>query len=138
MKEMLFTKDESKFIRECLENQIMSLQSGLCCQDMGTTNKNAKIEKECKRLIKKFENAEKKITDDLKQQVRDALFDRGWKKHANIDDPMNGFSERIVSNFLEQHKQEIIDKAAKYLAEKLSRTKAVKDMLEEVGNEQNH
>jgi len=62
MKEMLFTKDESKFIRECLENQIMSLQSGFCCQDMETTNKNAKVEKECKRLIKKFENAEKTIS----------------------------------------------------------------------------
>lgn len=61
MKEMLFTKDESKFIRECLENQIMSLQAGFCGQDMEITNRNAKIEKECKRLIKKFENAEKKI-----------------------------------------------------------------------------
>ena len=61
MKEMLFTKDESKFIRECLENQIMSLQAGFCGQDMEITNKNAKVEKECKRLIKKFENAEKKI-----------------------------------------------------------------------------
>ena len=61
MKEMLFNKDESKFIRECLENQILSLQGGLCGQDMEITNRNAKIEKECKRLIKKFENAEKKI-----------------------------------------------------------------------------
>ena len=61
MKEMLFTKEESKFIRECLENQIMSLQAGFCGQDMEITNRNAKIEKECKRLIKKFENAEKKI-----------------------------------------------------------------------------
>ena len=61
MKEMLFTKDESKFIRECLENQIMSLKSGLRCQDMDTTNEIARTEKECLRLIKKFENAEKKI-----------------------------------------------------------------------------
>lgn len=62
MKEMLFTKDESKFIRECLENEIISLKSGLCCQDMDTTNRNAKREKECQRLIKKFERAEKTIT----------------------------------------------------------------------------
>lgn len=79
-----------------------------------------------------MQNAEKKITDDIEQQVRDALFDRGWKKHANIDDPLNGYSERIVSNFLEQHKQEIIDKAAEHLADKLSRTKAAKEMLTEV------
>ena len=61
MKEMLFTKDESKFIQECLQNEIMSLKSGLCCQDMEITNRNAKIEKECQRLIKKFERAEKTI-----------------------------------------------------------------------------
>lgn len=61
MKEMLFSKDESKFIKECLENEIISLKSGLCGQDMDITNANAKQEKECQRLIKKFERAEKTI-----------------------------------------------------------------------------
>lgn len=61
MKEMIFTKEESEFIQDCLNNEIMSLKSGLCCQDMDTTNKNAKREKECERLIKKFQRAEKKI-----------------------------------------------------------------------------
>lgn len=62
MKEMIFTKEESEFIQDCLQNEIMSLKSGFCCQDMDTTNKNAKREKECERLIKKFQRAEKKIT----------------------------------------------------------------------------
>ena len=61
MKEMLFTKDESKFIKECLQNEIYSLKMDLYPQDMETTNRNAKREKECQRLIKKFENAEKTI-----------------------------------------------------------------------------
>ncbi len=61
MKEMLFTKDESKFIRECLHGEIDSLKIGLYGQDMESANQRAKREKECERLIKKFERAEKII-----------------------------------------------------------------------------
>lgn len=61
MKEMLFTKDESKFIRECLHGEIDALKIGLYGQDMKSTNQRAKREKECERLIKKFERAEKTI-----------------------------------------------------------------------------
>lgn len=62
MKEMLFTKEESKFIQDCLENKIMDLQAGFCGQDMEITKKNDKTKKECERLIKKFQRAEKKIS----------------------------------------------------------------------------
>ena len=61
MKDMLFTKDESAFIRECLKDEIDSLKMGFYGQDMELTNERAKKEKECLRLIKKFENAEKTI-----------------------------------------------------------------------------
>ena len=61
MKEMMFTKQESEFIKECIQNEIMNLKSGFYGQDMEITNRNAKREKECERLIKKFERAEKTI-----------------------------------------------------------------------------
>jgi hypothetical protein len=61
MKEMIFSKDESEFIKECLQNEIDSLKMGFFGQDMETTNRNSKREKECKRLIKKFERAEKTL-----------------------------------------------------------------------------
>lgn len=61
MKEMLFTKDESKFIRECLQESIDDCKMGFYGQDMALTNARAKKEKECLRLIKKFENAEKTL-----------------------------------------------------------------------------
>lgn len=61
MKEMIFTKDESEFIQDCLNNEIMSLQSGFFGQDMEITKKNDKRKKECERLIKKFQRTEKKI-----------------------------------------------------------------------------
>ena len=47
MKEMIFTKDESEFIQDCLNNEIMSLQSGFFGQDMEITKKNDKRKKEC-------------------------------------------------------------------------------------------
>jgi len=61
MKEMIFTKDESKFIQECLQNEIDSLKMGFYGQDMELTNERAKREKECEKLIKKFQRAEKVI-----------------------------------------------------------------------------
>lgn len=61
MKEILFSKDESKFIKDCLQNEIDSLKMGFFGQDMDLTKQRTKKEKECQRLIKKFENAEKKI-----------------------------------------------------------------------------
>lgn len=61
MKEMMFTKDESAFIKECLQEEINSLKCGFYGQDMELTKARAKREKECLRLIKKFNNAEKTI-----------------------------------------------------------------------------
>ena len=61
MKEMMFTKDESAFIKECLQEEINSLKCGFYGQDMELTKERAKREKECLRLIKKFNNAEKTI-----------------------------------------------------------------------------
>ena len=61
MKEMMFTKDESAFIKECLQEEINSLKCGFYGQDMELTKARAKKEKECLRLIKKFNNAEKTI-----------------------------------------------------------------------------
>lgn len=53
MKEILFTKDESKFIKECLQYKITGLRSSRL--------QTIKQQKECERLIKKFERAEKTI-----------------------------------------------------------------------------
>lgn len=61
MKEMKFSKEEATLIQECLQNEIYSLKFGFFGQDMETTNKNAKREDDCEKLIKKFQRAEKKI-----------------------------------------------------------------------------
>lgn len=53
MKEMIFTKDESEFIQDCLQYKIVGLRSSHL--------ETIKQQKECERLIKKFQRAEKKI-----------------------------------------------------------------------------
>ena len=75
-------------------------------------------------------HAEESITKELTQQVRDRLFESGYyKQHATEKDPLNAYSDRLLTKWLDDHKDEIVDKAAKFLAEKLARTKVVKERV---------
>lgn len=73
-------------------------------------------------------HAEETITKELTQQVRNRLFESSYyNKNATEKDPLNAYAERLLTKWLDDHKEEIVDKAAKLLADKLSRTKAVKE-----------
>lgn len=78
------------------------------------------------------EKAEKVILDDLKQKVNDNLFEsRYYNGHG---DPKNGLSQWMknrVEDFLSEHKEVIIETAGRLIAEKLSRTKAARELLKE-------
>lgn len=81
-------------------------------------------------------NAEKAIIEDLKMKVNDCLFKSSY--YGGHGDPKNGFSGWMtarVEDFLERHKEKIIDTAGRYLAEKLSRTKAARELLNGGGGE---
>jgi hypothetical protein len=78
------------------------------------------------------EKAEKVLFDDLKQKINDNLFEHDYYNRKG--NPKNGFShwmECHVIAFLEQHKQEIIEMTGRLIAEKLSRTKAARELLKE-------
>lgn len=76
------------------------------------------------------QNAEKTITKNIEQQVRDRLFESSYYGgHADEKSRLNAYSERIIDNFLEKHKDEIVEKASAYLAEKLMRSKVVKEAV---------
>lgn len=79
-----------------------------------------------------MEHAEEKIIKEIKQQIMDNIFDREWSRHASEKSPLSDFSKRILEEWLSQHKDHIIEEAAKYLADRLLRTKAAKEMLTEV------
>lgn len=77
-----------------------------------------------------MEHAEKVITDELTQQVRDKLFSSSYyARHATEKDPLSSYAEGLINRYLDSHKDEIIEKAAIHLADKLSRTKAVKERI---------
>lgn len=75
-------------------------------------------------------SAEKQITENIERQVRDQLFEAYYGLHADENSPLSDYSKRLIENFLEKHKDEMLEKAATYLAEKLARSKAGKALLE--------
>ena len=77
------------------------------------------------------ERAEKQIVENIEQQVRDQLFESYYCiGHADKNSPLSDCSKRLIENFLEKHKDEMLEKAAAYLAEKLARSKAGKALLD--------
>lgn len=76
------------------------------------------------------ERAEKEITASLEQKVCDRLFKTRY--YGGKGDPKEGFNNWMngqVENFLDAHKQEIIEMAGRFLADRLLRTKAAKEMI---------
>ena len=82
------------------------------------------------------EQAAKQIIADIQRSVEEALF-----KHATLFNPKptannrNGFSDLLqhkIDEYLEEIKPDVIEITAKKLAERLSRTKAVKEATEGV------
>jgi hypothetical protein len=84
-----------------------------------------------KRITQAVEkNAEKAIIDDLKGKVNDNLFKSDYYGgHGNPKSGFSGWMTARVEDFLEAHKREIIDTAGRYLADRLSRTKAARELL---------
>ena len=79
--------------------------------------------------------AEKVIIEDLKKQVACILFEtKGWSKEPDTS-AVSWWTQVQFNSFLSENKDAIIEAAGKHLADKLSRTKAVKDMVERIGEE---
>lgn len=77
-------------------------------------------------------NAEKQITQSIEQSVRNKLFDSGYyKSNADNRSPLSDYSKRIVEEFLDKNREEILEKAAAVLADRLLRSKAGKALLEQ-------
>ena len=89
-----------------------------------------------------MEKAEKSILDDLKKQIRTDIdnqifvIDRGWYdkdyKRVGLQDWVNN----LVVKLLEDHKTEIIERAYEKLADKMSRTKVIKEAMAEKAREE--
>lgn len=73
------------------------------------------------------ERAEKVIIDDIRKKVENAFFAKSY--YGNPTNDPGTWSERLFIDFLDEHKAEILECAAKYLAEKLAKTKAGRELL---------
>ena len=83
-------------------------------------------------IIKRIEeNAEKTITKELRDKVGEIMF--GTNPYSGKElDAITRWTEGLFVKYLEDHKAEIIELTAKYLAEKLMKTKAVREMTQDV------
>ena len=84
---------------------------------------------------------EGKILDYLKQEITKSIVNRYYSyRNYSITERYEDTVKRMIDNFFEDyikeliaaHKDEIIDKAAKNLADRLARTKRGKEILEEL------
>lgn len=78
-------------------------------------------------------SAEKQIISQIKQDLINKLFESSYyRQNATPQNPLSGYACSLFNDFLEENKTEILEKAAKLLADKLAKTKAGKALLEEV------
>lgn len=92
-------------------------------------------------IVKRIEeNAEKAITKDLRDKVGKIMF--GISAYSGRElDSVSSWTADLFMRFLEDHRAEIIELAAKCLAEKMAKTKAVREatqgVLKEMTEEHN-
>jgi hypothetical protein len=85
-------------------------------------------------IVKRIEeNAEKTITEELKKKVASRIFQNGYR--GEFEGALTVYAETLVEKWFKDHKTEIIECAGKHLAERLVKTKAVKEMVEGLKNE---
>lgn len=79
------------------------------------------------------ENAERLITNDLKNEVRKQVFTYpgyyGYRDDRDKPDGVQRWAEKKFEEFLEENKETIIELASEKLADKLSRSKVVKEAV---------
>ena len=76
------------------------------------------------------ENAEKTITRELRAKVGSLMFGVGYRGEEL--DNITGWTESVFRKYLDEHKEEIVRLAAKFLAERLAKSKAAREMLNDV------
>ena len=78
------------------------------------------------------EKAEKEIIEKLTSEVGAKIFQKEYYAKKYNPNCLSSWTEDLVVKFLYDHKTEIVDAAAKVLADRLVRTKAGKAILEDL------
>ena len=86
------------------------------------------------RIVKLVEdNASKQIIGDLKQQVANRIFSTYYcGQNANPStDKLSDLSVQIVSDFLKDNKDVIVERASELLADKILKSKTMRDKIKD-------
>ena len=86
------------------------------------------------RIVKLVEdNASKQIIGDLKQQVANRIFSAYYcGQNANPStDKLSDLSVQIVSDFLKDNKDVIVERASELLADKVLKSKTMRDKIKD-------
>lgn len=86
------------------------------------------------RIVKLVEeNASTQIIGELKQQVANRIFSAPYYgKNANPSrDRLSDTSEKIVADFLRENTSAIVERASEILADRMLKSKTVRDKLKE-------
>lgn len=86
------------------------------------------------RIVKLVEdNASKQIIGDLKQQVANRIFSAYYYgQNANPStDKLSDLSVQIVSDFLKDNKDVIVERASELLADKMLKSKTMRDKIKD-------
>ena len=76
------------------------------------------------------ETVERQVVDHITKEVKDVIYQRSYYRDAYTDkSPLVNMVKCEVEKIIEQNKEFIITEASKILADKLSRTKAAKEVL---------
>lgn len=94
-------------------------------------------EEEMTRVIK--QDYEEKVIDEIVKYITKTIEEQGrgygYSQNSRFNAGMLNIIAQQMDKFINEHKEEIIDKAGNILAEKLRRTKRVKDVVDGVLNE---
>lgn len=76
-------------------------------------------------------NAEKTITENIQKKIEQTIFVKDYYGRATKN-RFNGVAEDLLMEWMDQHKDEIIQQAAKLITDRIARTKAVKNAMNDV------
>lgn len=82
--------------------------------------------------------AEKKIVEEIKDMLLQKIYkSRGWgsRKIDPGDDPLSDWTESIVRDLFNENKEEIMDRAAKLVADSVKKSKYYKEGIGDICKE---
>ena len=78
------------------------------------------------------DTAEKQITESIQKDVEETIFDHGWRSGEIDKNSPRNWVKDMVKNVIEANKDQIIEAAVVELAKNMAKTKAVKEAIAKV------